>query len=85
MNEAFTSLSPVLQAYAQQTMDMQPLNNLLADYAKSKDLDPARYQLKQPLAPPAPAGDPNADPNAGGASTDPGHQSQATTNVPPPG
>ena len=89
MNEAFTSLAPVLQAYAQQTMDMQPLNNLLADYAKSKDLDPARYQLKTPMPQPAPPGaapaDPNADPEAGGATTDQGHQSQATSNVPPPG
>lgn len=76
MNQAFASLAPVLQGYAQQTMDMTPLNNLLADFAKSRDLDPSRYQLRAPMTPPAPA-----DPQA----TNPGHQSAATTNVPPPG
>lgn len=85
MSDAFTSLAPVLQAYSQQTMDVMPLNNLLSDYAKSLDLDPARYQLRMPMPPQAPPGqgDPNAqggDPNAQA-----GHQSQATSNVPPPG
>ena len=78
LNTAFTALSPVLQAYGQQTMDMQPLNNLLADFAKSLDLDPSRYQLRAaPMALPAPAA---GDPAQGG-----GHQSPATTNVPAPG
>ena len=78
MNTAFTTLAPVLQAYAQQTADMNPLNNLLADFAKSIDLDPSRYQLRAaPMA--LPAGGPG-DPSQGG-----GHQSPATTNVPAPG
>ena len=81
MNEAFTSLAPVLQAYAQQTMDMHPLNNLLADYAKCRDLDPARYQLRAPMPPPAP---PQAKTRTPRTRKHPGHQSAATTNVPPP-
>jgi len=85
MNDAFAALAPVFQTYAQQTMDMTPLNNLIADFSKSLDLDPARYQLRTPMMPPALTqvgqdGTP-VDPNAGGT----GHQSQATTNVPPPG
>lgn len=76
MSTAFQTLSPVLQAYDQGTGDFRPLNNLVSDYAKSLDLDPERYQLTatvmmQPQAMPADQGD--------------GHQSQATTNVPPPG
>ena len=80
MNDAFAALAPVLQTYAEQTQDMTPLNNLLADYSKSRDLDPARYQLRVPMLSPPPEGPPG---EAGGG--DSGHQSQATTNVPPPG
>lgn len=84
MNTAFTTLAPILQAYGQQTMDMAPLNNLLSDYAKANDLDPAKYQLRQPMPPPAPAGQPG-DPNSPAAGADQGHQSPATTNIPTPG
>jgi hypothetical protein len=59
MTEAMQVLSPLFQAYAQQTGDMQPLNNLVTDYAKSRDLDPNRYQM---LAAPAPAMLPSASP-----------------------
>lgn len=74
MASAFTSLMPVLQTYAQATGDTVPMNNLLADFAKSRDLDPNRYQLTAtvPTAVPAPAGAP-------------GHQESATTNIPAPG
>ena len=85
MNDAFVSLAPVLQNYGQVTMDMAPLNNLLSDYAKSLDLDPARYQLRAPAPMPV---QPGMDPSqqGGDASAAPGgHQSQATTNIPPPG
>ena len=82
MQDSFAKLCPVLQTYAQTTMDMTPLNNLIADLAKSRDLDPARYQLRMPLPPPAP---PTGPPGEGGGGTDPGHQSPATTNVSPPG
>lgn len=86
MTDAFTALAPVLQAYSQQTQDMTPLNNLLADYSKAHDLDPARYQLRSPLPPPLPTGPPGGDPNAAGSQdSGAGHQSPATTSVPPPG
>ena len=93
MNAAFTTLAPVLQAYAQQTMDMTPLNNLVADYSKSIDIDPARYQLRAPMPAPAPAVGPDGQPLAPGGQPPPdpatdagtGHQSQASSNVPPPG
>lgn len=78
MGTAFQTLSPVFQTYAQQTADMGPLNNLTQDYAKSLDLDPSRYQLRSPMMPPAP---PEQDPSQQGT----GHQSPATSNVPPPG
>ncbi|SIO37900.1 hypothetical protein SAMN05444166_4226 [Singulisphaera sp. GP187] len=65
MNTAFTSLAPLLQTYSQQTMDMSPLNNLLSDFAKSLDLDPARYQLSQPLPPPAPHAAPGEEGGSG--------------------
>jgi hypothetical protein len=84
MNTAFQALSPVLLQYATTTMDMQPLNNLLSDYAKSMDLDPARFQLKTPMqAPPIPGQAPGQPPPGGDDGA--GHQSSASTNVPPPG
>jgi hypothetical protein len=55
MTEAFQTLGPVFQAYATQTGDMNPLNNLLSDFAKSRDLDPTRYQLQAVMPPPPPA------------------------------
>lgn len=84
MNTAFTALSPVLLQYSTATMDMQPLNNLLSDYAKSMDLDAGRYQLKTPMmAPPMPGQAPGEPPPGGDDGA--GHQSAATTNVPAPG
>jgi len=77
MDAAFEKLAPVFQAYAQQTMDMKPLNNLVADTVKAHDLDPARYQLLSPMLPPPPP-----TPGDSGA---PGHQNQATTGIAPPG
>jgi hypothetical protein len=59
VDTAVQTLMPVFQAYAQQTLDMTPMNNLIGDYAKAHDLDENRYQLKSPVmptAPPAPAG-----------------------------
>lgn len=52
MNEAITAIAPIFEAYAQTTGDLQPINNLIADWAKSRDLDPARFQMR--LAPPPP-------------------------------
>lgn len=59
MSALATILMPVLQAYAQQTGDMGPLNNLVSDIAKSRTLDPNRYIMRQ--GPPA-----QAVPGAGG-------------------
>lgn len=55
MNEGMQTLLPVFQAYGQVTGDMTPLNNLIADWAKARDINPARYQM-QSMAPPAPVG-----------------------------
>ena len=80
MNQAFQQLAPVLQTYAQTTGDMTPLNNLIQDVAKSMDLDPARYQMRSmtlPTQQQLQLGEPEQDV--------PGHQSQATTNIPAPG
>jgi hypothetical protein len=65
MGEAMQSLAPILQQYGQLTGDMTPLNNLLADYAKSRDLDPNRYQLSMaplpPMLPSSAPGQPNQE------------------------
>lgn len=83
MDTAFSTLAPIFQAYAQQTFDMAPLNNLTADYAKALDLDPTRYQLSNPvMAAPIPGTQPGAP---AGDTDGPGHQNQATTNIAPPG
>lgn len=55
MDTAVQTLMPVFQAYATQTLDMNPLNNLISDYVKSRDLDPARYQLHAPVIQQPPA------------------------------
>jgi hypothetical protein len=59
MTEAATVLMPVFQQYGATTGDMRPLNNLIADFCKSRDLDANRYQL---LAAPVPAMLPSAAP-----------------------
>jgi hypothetical protein len=60
MTEAMQTLAPLFQTYAQSTGDLRPLNNLIDDFCKSRDLDSSRYQLlaaPQPplLTSPAPA------------------------------
>lgn len=65
MNTAFATLGPVLQAYSQVSGDVQPLNNLLADFAESLDLDPARYQLRPPT-PQVPVAPPSGAPATNG-------------------
>jgi hypothetical protein len=62
MTEAMQVLLPVFQGYGQMTGDQGPLNNLLSDFAKSRDLDPARYVLGGLLPPPPaqPVGGPDA-------------------------
>ena len=61
---------------------MTPLNNLLADYAKADDLDPAAYQLRAPDAAHAPV---IPRQRAGSRGPQAGQQAQAKSNVPPPG
>ena len=58
------TLLPLLQTYAQTTGDVTPLNNMLADWAKARDLDPARYQLRAMAPPPPPPGAEQAPPQA---------------------
>jgi hypothetical protein len=58
-------IMPVLQAYAQQTGDLGPLNNLLADIAKSRGLDPNRFMLRGLPALPAVPGE-SGQPEPGG-------------------
>jgi hypothetical protein len=52
MTEAMTSLFQPLLQYGMQTADLTPVNNLLSDFCKSRDLDPGRYELR--MATPAP-------------------------------
>lgn len=56
MTEGMQVLLPVFQTYAQMTGDMMPMNNLIADWCKSRDLNPARYQLTYAMPAPQPAG-----------------------------
>lgn len=65
-SEGMQTLLPFFTQYATTTGDVQPINNLIQDWAKARDLDPNRYLLQpMPVAPPMPpGGDPNQDPNA---------------------
>ncbi len=60
--DSMQSLMPVFQQYAMATGDVGPLNALIGDWARARDLDPSRYQLAppppMPTAPPEPAPDP---------------------------
>lgn len=46
MTDMFQNVGPVIQQYAAATGDVTPLNNLIADMARSRSLDPGRYQLR---------------------------------------
>ena len=76
MTEAFTSLSPIFMQYASASGDVTPINNLLSDFAKSRDLDPARYQLQTPVLPP-----PSSQPAGGTGAA----QQEPTSNPMPQG
>ncbi len=58
MAQAIQTLFTPLYEYAGATMDVRPVNTLIADWASSIDLDPGRYQMQPPPppAPPAPPG-----------------------------
>lgn len=61
INQGFQALSPILMQYGTQTGDIAPMNNLLADYAKSIELDPNRYQMTAVMPPPSPLGAPGEE------------------------
>ena len=75
MTEAVQTLSPLLQTYGQQSGDWTPLNNLLADFSKSRDLDPNRYQLRAMIPLQSPTNEQIAI----------GSDGSNTENMPPPG
>jgi hypothetical protein len=70
MTEMFNSVGPVVQAYSMATGDITPLNNLIADMAKSRSLDPSRYALQSAPPPPPAAPQPPGEP--AGSQNQPG-------------
>lgn len=56
--EAFMNLGPMLNQYAAATGDMGPINALISDWAKARDLDPSRYVMQGPPPPPPVEGPP---------------------------
>ncbi len=68
-NEGMQTLLPFFSQYATTTGDVTPVNNLIQDWAKARDLDPNRYLLQpMPAAPPMmPGQNPNADPTQAAA------------------
>jgi hypothetical protein len=76
MQQAIQTLLPILMQYAQATGQLQPLNALLQDWAKSIDLDASKYMLVPPPPPPMPP--PGAAPPGGGPP-------QANGQAPPKG
>jgi hypothetical protein len=70
MTEMFNSVGPVIQNYAMATGDITPLNNLIADMAKSRSLDPSRYALQSAPPPPPAAPQPPGEP--AGSQNQPG-------------
>lgn len=73
IQQGFQAMSPIFLQYGTATGDIAPLNNLLADYAKSLELDPGRYQMSAPIPPPPP-------PDAG----DGGDKKEGESKGPPP-
>jgi hypothetical protein len=65
MTELAQMLIPVLKEYAQATGDLGPINNLIADVAKSRSLDPNRFMLRGLPSPPAQPGA-SGQPDPGG-------------------
>lgn len=61
--ESMQAIGPLLQQYATATGDLGPLNNLLYDFAESRDVDPSRYQLR--AIPVQPQVNPGADSEGG--------------------
>lgn len=70
MTESMQVILPALQGYAQASGDYLPINNLIAAWAKSRDLPPAQFALA-PVPPPMP-------------QSPPGGPSEEQGNGPPP-
>ena len=68
MTQLAQLIMPVLQAYASSSGDLGPLNNLIADLAKSRSLDPNRFILTGLPGQPAIPGE-DGQPAAGGTNT----------------
>lgn len=62
MGEAVQQLFAPLWQYAQMTGNVGPVNALIRDWARSRDLDPAQYLLEPPPPPPAPEPAPGQGP-----------------------
>jgi hypothetical protein len=83
MQNAMQNLLPILMQYAQATGQLDALNALLSDWAKSIDLDPEKYILKPPPPPPPPP--PGAvPPQPAGKGGKPGANGQAPPPQPAP-
>jgi hypothetical protein len=54
MQQAIQQLFQPLMQYAQMTGDVNPINSLVEDWAKSIDLDASKYMLQPPPPPPPP-------------------------------
>jgi hypothetical protein len=67
MTELAQLLMPILEQYAGATGDLGPINNLIADLAKSRSLDPNRFMLRGIPGQPALPGASN-EPEAGGVN-----------------
>ena len=72
MGQALQVEMPLLIQWAQQTGDVNPVNALLTDWAKSIDLDNEKYLLKPPPPPPPQPAPPVQQPSAKGGPTKPG-------------
>ncbi len=70
--EGLQSLLPIFQQYATQTNNFGPMNALIGDWARARDLDPNRYMLAAPAMP------------APGPPMPSGMPAQAPMNLPPP-
>ena len=88
-DSAMQILLPVFNQFAQGTGQLGPINNLLAFWAKTRDLNPALFQLPMP-PPPAPTSESPSSPGGtppgrNGAAPPPQHASASTSQGGPNG
>jgi hypothetical protein len=77
MTEMFNAVGPVVQAYSTSTGDVEPINNLISDMAKSRQLDPSRYIMRAAIPPP-----PAPVPGQEATEEPPGQQNQPGDGAP---